>query len=258
MTLLAEAPAGRHFAQVHRESSDLNDAVHEFAEAGLRRDQSVLIIAGSQQKDGILDRLEHSNFHVRALCNSGQLGVMEADKLLEQFTPSGVPDWARFRGAILPMLLRLQPCGRGLRVYSQMAGLLWDDGKQEAAIRLEELWNALAVSIQFSLYCCYSMDTHCEASYAGPLEDVGRTHSDILGTSEDERFGDALDQASREIFGISLTQMAGVSRQDSARRFPSGQRTMLWVKRNLPMSTAQLAERARYFYQQQEPQARRA
>ena len=77
---------------------------------------------------------------------------------------------------------------------------------------------------------------------------MGRTHSDILGTPEDERLGVALDRASKEIFGIPLTQMAGVSRHDGARRFPSGQRTMLWVKRNLPMSTAQLVARARKYF----------
>ncbi|HLQ59995.1 MAG TPA: hypothetical protein VK113_10810, partial [Gemmatimonadales bacterium] len=56
------------------------------------------------------------------------------------------------------------------------------------------------------------------------------------------------DQASKEIFGIALTQMAGLSKQEETRRFPSGQRTMLWVKRNLPLSTPQLAERARHYF----------
>jgi hypothetical protein len=92
------------------------------------------------------------------------------------------------------------------------------------------------------------MDTQSERSYAAPLEELGRTHSDILGTPEDEEFGVALDRASKEIFGISLTQMAGVSKEDETRRFPSGQRTMLWVKRNLPLSTSQLAERARHYF----------
>jgi len=77
---------------------------------------------------------------------------------------------------------------------------------------------------------------------------LGRTHTDILGTPDDEQFAVSLDRASKEIFGISLTQMAGVSRPEGARRFPSGQRTMLWVKRNLPMSSGQLAERARQYF----------
>jgi hypothetical protein len=40
------------------------------------------------------------------------------------------------------------------------------------------------------------------------------------------------------------------AKQNGERQFPSGQRTMLWIKRNLPLSTAQIAERARRYYQQ--------
>ena len=251
MTLLVEAPVGRHFAQFHRHGNDLFDAVHTFLDAGLRRDQSVLVIAAPEQLDGLLDGLTRSKFHVKALTNSGQLSVVDATQLVEQCTPNGLPNWTRFRGALLPMLTRLEPFGRGTRVYSGMSGVLWQEGNVDAAIRVEEMWNTLAVSIPFSLYCCYAMDTHSEQSYAGPLEEVGRTHSEILGTPDDERFGVALDRASKEIFGISLTQMAGVTRQDGARPFPTGQRTMLWVMRNLPMSTSQLVERARHYYQKQ-------
>jgi hypothetical protein len=252
-TFLADAPSGRHCAQFHREADALADSAYAFLEAGIRRGQSVLVIAGRDRADELLDRLTQSKFHPTALCNSGQLGVMDAAKVIEQCNGNGMPEWGRFRGAVMPMVSRLQPGGRGARIYSELASALWLDGNTEAAIRVEELWNALAASVQFSLYCGYAMDTHCEKSYAGPLEELGRTHSDILGTPEDEQFGVALDRASKEIFGISLTQMAGVSREDGARRFPSGQRTMLWVKRNLPMSTAQLAERARQYYREGPP-----
>ena len=249
-TFLAEAPSGRHCAQFHRDSNSFTDSAYAFLEAGIRRGQAVIVIAGRDRTDGLLDRLTKNRFHPTALCNSGQLGVMNAATILEECTGSGMPEWGRFRGTLLPMLSRMQSHGRGTRVYSELASALWQDGSTDAAVRLEELWNALAASVQFALYCGYAMDTHSEESYAGPLEELGRTHSDILATPEDEQFGVALDRASKEIFGISLTQMAGVSRQDGARRFPSGQRAMLWVKRNLPMSTAQLAERARHYYRE--------
>jgi hypothetical protein len=147
-----------------------------------------------------------------------------------------------------PVLTQLRPHGRGIRIYTEIANMLWEAGDTEAAIRLEELWNALAGAYTFSLFCGYTMDTQCERAYAAPLEELGRTHSDILGSPDDEQFGAALDRASKELFGISLTQMAGVAGLDGTRRFPSGQRAMLWVKRNLPMSTAQLAERARRYF----------
>lgn len=248
MTLLVDGPTGRHFAQFHRDAETLLESVFVFLEAGLRSGNNVLVIAATDQVERLFDRLSASRLHPQALRNSGQLAVLDAATIADQFVPGGVPQWAGLRSTLGPILSRLRSYGGSTRIYTEMANALWIAGNTDAAIQLEDFWNALAGSYQFSLYCGYTMDTQSETAYAAPLEELGRTHSDILSTPEDEQFGVALDRASREIFGIPLTQMAGVSRQDGARRFPSGQRTMLWVKRNLPMSTPQLAERARHYF----------
>ncbi len=259
-TLLTDAPTGRHFAQFHRytEGQDrrrdtLTESALVFVEAGLRRGDSVVVIAGSDQRDRLFERLATGKFRPQSLRNPRQLTVVDGEQITAQFVADGLPEWEPFRKALAPILSRLQPNGHGTRVYTEMANALWQAGNTGAAIRVEDFWNVLAITYSFSLYCAYTMDTQSEHSYAGPLEELGRTHSDILGTPEDEQFGIALDQASKEIFGISLTQMTGVSKQDGARRFPSGLRTMLWVKRNLPMSTAQLAERARHYFRDNHP-----
>jgi hypothetical protein len=104
----------------------------------------------------------------------------------------------------------------------------------------------------FSLFCGYLLDVHEEQAYAGPLDEIGRTHSDVVETAEDEQFRVALDAASRDVIGVPLSQMVGFSgRRDSGeQRLPSGQRTMLWVKRNLPFASAAVLERARGYYQE--------
>jgi hypothetical protein len=256
-TLLADAPTGRHFAQFHRDTKGqdrrrdtLTESALAFVEAGLRHGDNVVVIAGTDQRDRLFERLAAGKFRPQSLRDPGQLSVLDAGEIKAQFVNGGLPEWTLFRNALAPVLSRLQPSGRGTRVYSDMANALWHAGNTAAAIQVEDFWNALAGTYPFSLYCGYTMDTYSEHSYAAPLEELGRTHSDIVGTPEDEKFGVALDRASKEIFGISLTQMAGVSKQDETRRFPSGQRTMLWVKRNLPLSTSQLAERARHYFRE--------
>jgi hypothetical protein len=248
VTSLVDAPAGRHLAQFHRDADALTESAFVFLEAGLRQGNSVMVIAAAQRIEQLFDRLAAGKLHPKSLCDSGQLAVLDAAPVIEQCVVAGGAEWARFRGLLAPVLARLRLRGHGTRIYGELANLLWQNDQTEAAIQLEDFWNALAGSFSFTMYCGYVMDTHCEKAYAAPLEELGRTHSDILGTTDDQRFGEALDRASKELFGISLTQMAGVSRQDGARRFPSGQRAMLWVKRNLPMSTSQLAERARQFF----------
>lgn len=248
MTLLVDAPVGRHLAQFHRNIDALTESAFVFLEAGLRQGNSLLIIAPAQRVEQLFDRLSTGRFHPKGLSNSGQLTVMDSAAIIDKLSSNGHTELARFRGLLGPVLSRLRPFGRGTRIYTEIANVLWETGQTDTAIRLEDLWNALAGAYTFSLFCGFTMDTQCEKAYSAPLEELGRTHSDILGSPDDEQFGAALDRASRELFGISLTQMAGVAGLDGTRRFPSGQRTMLWVKRNLPMSTAQLVERARRYF----------
>jgi hypothetical protein len=251
--LLIDAPVNRHFAQLHRDPQDLTNAVTLFLETGLRRGNSIVVIATSIHTDLFLTRLRENDIDPTTYLKSGQLELHDAELTLRKFMRNDMPDWSDFRHAIGGVFERVRAFGRGTtRAYGEMVNVLWQEGKQTAAIRLEEYWNELARLYPFSLFCSYMLDVHHDHSYNGPLEDIGRTHSDILGTAEDERFRVALDAASRDVFGVPLSQMVGFSRHNhqGELRFPSGQRTMLWVKRNLPSASAAVLERARRYYEE--------
>jgi len=254
--LLIEAPANRHFAQLHRDPQALTDAVTLYLQTGLRRGNGVVLFATPIHTDLFLTRLREDGLDQGTFIKSGQLELHDAELSLRKLMQHDMPDWEDFRRSVGAVFERVRAFGRGTtRVYCEMVNVLWQEGKQEAAIRLEEYWNELARLYPFSLFCSYMLDVHHEHSYNGPLEEIGRTHSDILGTPDDERFRVALDAASRDVFGVPLSQMVGYSRRrDSGeQRFPSGQRTMLWVKRNLPTASAAVLERARRYYEESLP-----
>src|SRR5438874_2164999 len=250
--LLIEAPVNRHFAQLHRDPQALTDAVTLYLQTGLRRGNPVVVIASRIHTDLFLNRLREDGLDPATFLKSGQLELHDAELTLRKFMYNDVPDWKEFRQAMAAIFERVRAFGRGTtRAYGEMVNLLWHEGKQEAAIRLEEYWNELARLYPFSLFCSYMLDAHHDHTYAGPIEEIGRTHSDVIGTVEDERFRVALDAASRDVFGVPLSQMVGFSGHnlEGERRFPSGQRTMLWVKRNLPSASAAVLERARRYYE---------
>ncbi|HLZ44310.1 MAG TPA: MEDS domain-containing protein [Gemmatimonadales bacterium] len=250
--LLIDAPVHRHFAQLHRDPQVLTEAVTLYLQTGLRRGNGVVVIATPDHIDLFLNQLRREDLDPGTYLKSGQLELHDAELTLRKFMRNDVPDWEDFRRAMAAVFERVRAFGRGTtRAYGEMVNVLWHEGKQEAAIRLEEYWNELARLYPFSLFCSYMLDVHHEQTYAQPLEEIGRTHSDILGSMEDERFRMALDAASRDVFGVPLSQMVGFSRQRNSgeERFPSGQRTMLWVKRNLPSASAALLERARRYYE---------
>jgi hypothetical protein len=248
--LLIEAPVNRHFAQLHRDPQALTDAVTLYLETGLRRGNGVVVIATPAHIELFLERLREQDLDPGRFLKSGQLELHDAELTLRKFMCNDVPLWEDFQRTLGAVFERIQAFGRGTtRAYGEMVNVLWQEGKQGAAIALEQYWNELACLYTFALFCSYMLDVHHDHAYNGPLEDIGRTHSDIIGTPDDERFRVALDAASRDVLGSPLSDMVGFSHHKSGEhRFPIGQRTMLWVKRNLPSaSTALLARARRYF-----------
>jgi DcmR-like sensory protein len=255
-SLLIDAPVNRHIAQLHPDPHTLTNGVALYLQTGLRRGNSVVMIASRSQTDLILARLRDDELDPGMFLKSGQMELHDAELMLRKCMRNDVPDWEDFRRVMGEVLERVRAFGRGTtRAYGEMMNLLWQEGKQEAAIRLEEYWNELARLYPFSMLCGYLLDVHHEQAYNGPLEEIGRTHSDILGTADDDRFRVALDAASRDVFGVPLSEMVGFSgrRGSGEQRFPSGQRTMLWVKRNLPTASAAVLEKARRYYQDSSP-----
>ena len=251
--LLIEAPVNRHFAQLHRDPQALTEAVTLYVQTGLRRGNGVVVIATPGHIELCLNKLRREDMDPGTYIKTGQLELHDAELTLRKFMRHDMPDWDDFRKAIGAVFERVRAFGRGTtRAYGEMVNVLWHEGKQDAAIRLEEYWNELARLYPFSVFCSYMLDVHQHETYCGPIEEIGRTHSDVLGTAEDERFRVALDAASRDIFGVPLSQMVGFSGlgRVGEQRFPSGQRTMLWVQRNLPSASAALLERARRYYEE--------
>lgn len=82
---------------------------------------------------------------------------LDAHELLAKFMVGGQPNRALFDETIGKAVRARAPSGN-LRAYGEMVAVLWEAGKHDAAIRLEELWNELLASTPFALYCGYPLD----------------------------------------------------------------------------------------------------
>ena len=63
-----------------------------------------------------------------------------------------------------------------------MVDLLWKDGLEDAAIRLETLWNQLANTEDFKLLCGYAMGNFYKGA---AIEDIRSQHSHLIGRNGD-------------------------------------------------------------------------
>src|SRR4030095_1896728 len=58
--------------------------------------------------------------------------------------------------------------------------LLWAEGKREAALHLEELWNELARTLPLSLLCAYPLSAFGHERDATPLLEICGEHSHVI------------------------------------------------------------------------------
>jgi len=106
--LLIEAPVNRHFAQLHRDSQALTDAVTRYVETGLRRGNGVVVVASREHTELFLTRLREHELDPGAFLKAGQLELHDVVLTLGMFMRNDMPDWEQFRRAAGGILERVR------------------------------------------------------------------------------------------------------------------------------------------------------
>jgi signal transduction histidine kinase len=195
--LLEEPPGASHFVQFYDDEAFLFETVARFAGAGLEAGERVLLISTPEHVAGVLGQLDPERV-ARAL-REGQISVVDARSLLAALLVDDMPDAARFREALKPLLeAPAETSARPLRAFGEMVNVLWRDGNPRAAIRLEELWMEAVREHQLVLLCGYAAANFREPGDALGFSDVCATHSHVLPTEGYAQLADSLQQL-REI-----------------------------------------------------------
>jgi len=98
----------------------------------------------------------------------------------------------------MPHIAAAQRRAPRIVVFGEMVALLWRDGRHEAAVRLEELWNDLARKYDFSLFCAYPVAQMGEGSWEA-VHAVCAAHSHAMPAnvvalaSEEKRLAEICD-----------------------------------------------------------------
>jgi hypothetical protein len=162
--------AGRaHAVRFYEDNDSLCRIVGEFIGRGLEQGEPAVVIATPPHTATIDECLRARGLDVEALKRLGDYVTVDAREALGMFMVDALPDALAFRhtmGETIKLALR----GREhttVRAYGELVDLLWKDGRKEAAIRLETLWNELGNTHGFKLLCGYSMGNFYKGAQAG-------------------------------------------------------------------------------------------
>jgi hypothetical protein len=109
-------------------------------------------------RSGVVERLIARGIVAGDAAKKGCLAILDADELLSEFMDPVGPNRERFLRRLGDTVGRAEAAAvknRRVVVFGEMVAVLWAQRKYEAAIRLEELWNELALTHCFYLCCAY-------------------------------------------------------------------------------------------------------
>jgi hypothetical protein len=165
-----------HGVQFYNDPDALCRIVGSFIGEGLEQGTVAVIIATPDHTERIESCLRRRGADIDALKRSGHLATFDAHATLQLFMTDSMPNPGAFRRTIGQILTDVRR-GREhctIRAYGEMVDLLWKDGREAAAIRLETLWNQLGGTHDFALLCGYSMGNFYKGA---ALDEIKAQHS---------------------------------------------------------------------------------
>jgi PAS domain S-box-containing protein len=158
-----------HVVQFYEDEGFLVGQMARFIGGGLGAGDRAVVIATEPHRVALDRQLAARGLDVHAARRTGTYVALDAAATLSRFMVGDTPDPVRFTDVIGGVLSRASLGGhRPVRAFGEMVSLLWTDGRRDAAIRLEQLWNAIATEHPFSLLCAYPMPAFGDDA-AGPL-----------------------------------------------------------------------------------------
>jgi signal transduction histidine kinase len=148
----------RHEVQFYFDDRFLIQSLSSFFRTALDSGGSVIVVATKSHRESLAEALQRAGIRLTAAIQQGRYVALDAAETLAQFTVDDLPDEAQFRkvlGNVVACAAAARRKGSGVAIFGEMVSLLWQHGKTEAALQLEQFWNRLSEFHSFHLRCGY-------------------------------------------------------------------------------------------------------
>ena len=169
-----------HFVQFCETDDFLITSVGKFISTGLMQGDVCIVLATPAHRDGFDEYLKADGSAVSVARACGMYISLDAASTLSQIMVDGSIDPVCFYRVIGEIIQQTVKSGHAVRIFGELVALLWAEGNRAGAIRLEELWNELARSYAFSLYCVYPMKSFDGEAYGMEFAEICRQHTRVI------------------------------------------------------------------------------
>ena len=180
---------GSHSVQFYRKDEFLVDELSRFLGSALGSGDAAIVIATKTHREQVSRLLKMRGLDVALATRQGRYVSLDAAETLARIVVGGWPDAARFITVIGEVIAGARAAANRedaqVAAFGEMVALLCAEGKSEAAVLLEHLWNDLASIHSFSLRCAYPLTTFSRSGQGDAFEKICAAHSHVIPS---ERF----------------------------------------------------------------------
>jgi hypothetical protein len=171
----------QHAVKFYADEASLFTTVGAFLSQGLVDGHPAIVIATDAHIEGIERDLDRRTINVPVALARRELVTIRAMEVLGALVHGDHVDAAAFHRVIGDRVEQTVTRHQGsavVRAYGELVDVLWKQGRHDAALRLETLWNQLAQRCGFSLLCGYAMSSFNQETEK--LEQVCAQHTHVV------------------------------------------------------------------------------
>ncbi len=155
--------AHRHEVLFYSDDTVLLDSVTRFIAAALKAGNAAIVLATKSHRDSLLQRLKAEGVDTDGALQQGTYISLDVTDTLSAIMVNGLPDPVRFFGGIGGSIEAAAKAAKSEQpqvvVFGEAVDLLQAEGKADAAIRLEQLWNEVGKTFGLDIFCGYDLSS---------------------------------------------------------------------------------------------------
>jgi FixJ family two-component response regulator len=152
-----------HEVQFYSDDAVLIDSFTRFISAALKDGDVAIAIATESHRNSFLEKLNAQGLDVDAATRQGRYISLDVADTLSKFMVNDMPDSDRFFEVVGGFIRAAAKAGtrKNSRVVAcgECAPFLWAEGKADAAIRLEQLWDKIVSTYEVDTLCGYALSS---------------------------------------------------------------------------------------------------
>jgi DNA-binding NarL/FixJ family response regulator len=154
-----------------------------FIEAALRAGNAVIVVATESHRKSLLQRLQEHGVDVAAALEQGRYVSLDVAETLSTFMVNDLPDPVRFLKIAGDLVMEAAKAAQGepprVAACGECAPILWTQGKADAAVQVEHLWDEIARTHEMDILCGYGLNSFQREQESHIYERICAEHSAV-------------------------------------------------------------------------------